>query len=152
MQPGKFGIIKSTTYAVVFMLLYLPLRTVSAIEPPAKIQQSGFYSLLAHSTFLTDTIKSNKKLKSNVKQKGVYQQNDSLYFDDSNDDEMYTPYEKWRIDTFDNWGKHNKKNVPQSETDTSAVDTVKVHKGKGFSDKDKESMLIAPTNDNFVLR
>ena len=87
----------------------------------------------------TDKYKINTNLKRNNSQEAV----DSQY-EDEDDADMYTPYSKWRIDKFDNWGKHKKKDAKTIEIDSNAVDTSNVKKEKEFKDNEQETHLIYP--------
>jgi hypothetical protein len=124
MQPAKYGIIGTKTLATC-LLLFLTSGTLSARGTYKITEQTGFNFI-------------------NLTQIDTIRTDDSLYYDDSNDEEMYTPYDKWRIDTFDNWGKHKKKLSPVTTPDTSAADTLNIHKRKGLTDKDKETMIFCP--------
>ena len=135
MQLSKFGIIQNIKSGTLFLVLCLPLWTASAMV----------------SDLRSDTLTTKKKMKS-INIKPNIQDSDSLNYDDSNDDELYTPYEKWRIDTFDNWGKHRGKINSHTEQDTSSADTLKVNKKKGFLDKEKESFLFEPDRRNHGIK
>jgi hypothetical protein len=121
MQPDKYYIIGAKTFTLFLLLFCLTSGITSAGEIFKPAEQTGLNLF-------------------NVNPKDTLRTDDSLYYDDSDDEEMYAPYEKWRIDTFDNWGKHKRIYSP----DTSAADTNNLHKQKGLSDKDKEAMLLFP--------
>ena len=58
---------------------------------------------------------------------------------EEDDNDMYVPYEKWRIDKFDNWGKHKKSKSSGVKDQSDEPDsTGKTDSKKGFNDKDKE--------------
>lgn len=144
---------------IVFLLSGLSLNTAASLKFVSHLYISTFSGLTTRTQSDTGvsadsvsmpveqqtpakTIKMKKKPKTVKKQDGTQPSDGSLYDDDSDDNDMYNSYEKWRIDKFDNWGKHKKKNTIINEPDTLDVDTVKAGKEKGFSDKDKESLLI----------
>jgi len=79
---------------------------------------------------------SHKKIKAKVNTE-LKNNNDDLQMDDAIDNDMYTPYEKWRIDQFDDWGKHKPKSQIKN-ADTINVDTKIDLKKKSFSDHEKE--------------
>ena len=90
--------------------------------------------------------KTKKKIKSPAKQ-GNGQIDFETGIDEDDDNDMYVPYEKWRVDTFDNWGTHKKKKTTATDADNNAADSSKVDEDKqGFSDKEKESFLMYPAD------
>ena len=88
--------------------------------------------------------KAKKKSKTSVKPENTQTEPESgIEDEDDNDNDMYVPYEKWRMDTFDNWGRHKKKKSVTGENDGEAPDSTNTdEEKKGFSDKEKESMLM----------
>ena len=69
----------------------------------------------------SDLVTPSEKSKSNTAKKkkttvAKKQAEESLFDEDNdNDNDMYSTYDKWRIDKFDNWGKHKKKNEVVTE-------------------------------------
>ena len=64
---------------------------------------------------------------------------EDLLIDDATDNDMYTPYEKWRIELFDDWGKHKNKTSQIKDADSNNVETIKVIKKKDILDNEKEN-------------
>jgi len=60
--------------------------------------------------------------------------------DDSSDDEMYTPYEKWQNDKFDKWGARKKLLLRGLKRDSTMLDSLRKIK-KGFTDNEEEVMV-----------
>jgi hypothetical protein len=125
MHPGKFNMIGWDRLAFFLFLFIIMPGTIYGGERYKGINLKVF-------SFL------------DIKGKDTLRTDDTLNYDDTNDDDMYTPYDKWRIDLFDNWGKHNKKISSAPKPVSGGTDTVNSNKRKGLSDQDKESMLFDP--------
>ncbi len=100
-------------------------------------------------TIITDSANEEKDqpeviiTKPKKKSKSVSQtpkaKNAGTAIDEDDDNDMYVPYEKWRIEKFDNWGTHRKAKSSGVKTETAAPDSTGDGKSnKEFNDKDKE--------------
>jgi hypothetical protein len=156
MQAAKFRIISMhvTHFFMFGKLKCLPILFLFICNPfPVSYAGSINVILPVNLNSAADTgkvkkegVKTDKK-KSTIK-KSEIKESDDLINDDDDDEDIYTPYSKWRIDKFDNWGKHKKKNASATVPDEEDTDTSKVKKDndKEFKDNEKESFLIYPSD------
>jgi hypothetical protein len=131
----------------------LSLVVGSGMSAHAKSFSASDYSgksIAAADTVITDSaneekdqpevvITKTKKKSKTVSQSPKAAKDAGTAIDEDDDNDMYVPYEKWRIDKFDNWGKHRKAKSSGVNTQTDAPDsTGNSDSKKGFNDKDKE--------------
>jgi hypothetical protein len=84
-------------------------------------------------------ITKNKKKSKSVTQSQKAAKDAGAAIDEEDENDMYVPYEKWRVDKFDNWGIHKKSKSSGVKSKTDEPDTTgNTDSKKGFNDKDKE--------------
>lgn len=144
----NFGFLKFV--AACFILSLIVGSGMSAHAKSFSASHQSGTSIAAADTIITDSAneekdqpevvitKTKKKSKSGA-QSPKAAKDAGTAIDEDDDNDMYVPYEKWRIDKFDNWGIRRKAKSSGVKTETDAPDsTGNSDSKKGFNDKDKE--------------
>lgn len=147
-RHGNFGFL--VFVAACFILSLIVGSGISVHAKSYSTYHHSGKSIAAADTVITDSAneekdqpevvitKTKKKSKSGA-QSPKAAKNAGTAIDEDDDNDMYVPYEKWRIEKFDNWGARKKAKSSGVKTETDAPDSTgnSDHK-KGFNDKDKE--------------